>query len=98
MAWAYVLSHGPAGRTSSYLYTNPVFAILIAWIWLGEVPRALSVAGGAIALSGVLVVNGKTRSLRLWFLPLLIESPRLREAPLPFHSLCQQPNLGDARH
>ncbi len=57
VAWAYVLSHGPAGRTATVLYLTPVLAIGIAWIWLGEVPKALSLFGGVIALAGVVVVN-----------------------------------------
>jgi drug/metabolite transporter (DMT)-like permease len=62
VGWAYVLSHGPAGRTTTLLYIIPVLAIGIAWIWLGEVPKALSLVGGMIALGGVALVNMKGRA------------------------------------
>ena len=63
VAWAYVMSHGTAGRTATLLYMIPVMAIGIAWLWLGEVPRWISLIGGLIALAGVVLVNTKGKEL-----------------------------------
>jgi len=66
VAWAYVLSHGAAGRTTTLLYVIPVLAIGIAWVWLNEVPKPVSLVGGVIALGGVVLVNtlGKGKPVR----------------------------------
>jgi len=55
--WNYALSRLPASRVSSFLYLSPVLAVLIAWLWLGEVPTPLSLLGGVLALLGVSITN-----------------------------------------
>jgi drug/metabolite transporter (DMT)-like permease len=59
--WSYALARLPVTQVSSSLYLVPVFTFPIAWIWLGEVPGALSFIGGAITLAGVLLVQMKAR-------------------------------------
>lgn len=56
-AWAIALSSGKAGVVTSALYLEPVLAILLAWLWLGEVPRLIAIVGGALAVAGVIVTN-----------------------------------------
>ena len=57
--WSYALARMPASVLSTFLYFQPVNATIIAWLWLKEVPSALSLLGGAVSLSGVVIVNTK---------------------------------------
>jgi drug/metabolite transporter (DMT)-like permease len=57
VTWAIVLQAMPAARASSVLFLVPVVAFIVGWIWLGEAPTAFDVAGGALAMGGVLLVN-----------------------------------------
>lgn len=55
--WAIALSLGNVSQLSSLLYLEPPIAIIIAWIWLKELPSTLSMIGGFIAISSVAIVN-----------------------------------------
>src|SRR3954466_9454386 len=57
MMWAKVISRMHVSRAVSFLYLVPVFAVFIAWLWLGEVPAPLAVAGGTMVIAGVILVN-----------------------------------------
>ena len=52
-SWAYALGRTRAGQLSTLTYLAPVVAVLLSWIMLGEVPTAVALIGGALALAGV---------------------------------------------
>jgi drug/metabolite transporter (DMT)-like permease len=57
--WSYGLARMPASILAAFLYVQPVNAIAIAWIWIGEVPTGLTLLGGAVAVAGVVLLNTK---------------------------------------
>jgi len=59
--FAVALSRAPATVVTAWLYLIPGFALLFSWWWLGEVPTALTLVGGLVVVSGVVLVNVSKR-------------------------------------
>ncbi len=57
IAYLYALQNLPSEQTSVYAYINPVVAVLLGWMILGEKLTVFLAAGGIVALSGVYLVN-----------------------------------------
>lgn len=49
-------------HTSAFSNLTPVLAILVAWVWLAEVPNAWQVVGAVVILGGISVVRRSTES------------------------------------
>ncbi|MCP2035638.1 drug/metabolite transporter (DMT)-like permease [Planomicrobium sp. HSC-17F08] len=64
VTWSTALSLSNASSVSSMIYLEPAVAIVVAWMWLHELPTGLSLIGGVVAISGVLIVNVLSRRSR----------------------------------
>jgi drug/metabolite transporter (DMT)-like permease len=60
--WAFALRRSTAGRMGVTVYAVPVVAIGLAWLFLGETPAGLALAGGALCLVGVAISRRKDRA------------------------------------
>ena len=58
--WAFALRRTSAGRMGVTVYAVPVVAIALGWLFLGETPALLALAGGALCLTGV-AISRRTR-------------------------------------
>ena len=64
---------GPVGLVSTRLAIidlatgdQPLFACAIAWVWLKEIPTWLTVAGGTLAIVGVVLATTQFTPAALW--------------------------------
>ncbi len=55
--WNVSLAGTSVAAGGSLLYVVPVFSLLLGWLLLAEVPSAAAMVGGAIALTGVVLLN-----------------------------------------
>lgn len=57
VTWALATKYGDVSKISTLLYLESPFAIIIAWVWLKDLPTVLSMIGGFIVLVSVITVN-----------------------------------------
>jgi drug/metabolite transporter (DMT)-like permease len=58
-SFIYALSKLPASKVSMYAYINPVIAVILGWLVLGERMDGWMITGTAVVLAGVVVVNSE---------------------------------------
>ncbi len=61
LTWNLALHRASATQVSSFIYCSSPLAVLIGWLWLGERPGALTLAGGVGVIGGVILANTRPR-------------------------------------
>jgi drug/metabolite transporter (DMT)-like permease len=54
--YAWLLQNAPISKVATYAYVNPVVAIVLGWLILGEVVTGVTIAGAAIIVASVAMV------------------------------------------
>ena len=62
LTWNLAIHRSSATQVSSFIYCSSPLAVLIGWLWLGERPGVLTLAGGAVVSGGVILANTGTRA------------------------------------
>ena len=61
--YVWLLARAPISLVSTHAYVNPVVAVLLGWVWLGEPITWPVVVGGAVVLVAVGLVMAERRRL-----------------------------------
>lgn len=57
VTWAYALARADVSKVVAAQYCLPAITLVIGWVWLVELPTALSLLGGVCALLGVVLIT-----------------------------------------
>ncbi len=57
VTWGYAVARLSVARATAALYLVPPVAVVVAYVWLGEVPGRAEAAGGAVAIAGVVLIQ-----------------------------------------
>ena len=60
-AYAYALKHLPVASVSLYAYVNPVIAVALGALVLGEPFTRRTMVAAALVLAGIWLVSGRAR-------------------------------------
>ncbi|MGY4918727.1 DMT family transporter [Streptomyces sp. 900116325] len=55
--WGHAVARLPLATSTAALYLVPPVTLVVSFVWLGEVPHLIELAGGAIAVAGVVLIN-----------------------------------------
>ncbi|MEU3527588.1 DMT family transporter [Streptomyces sp. NPDC038707] len=55
--WGYAVARLPLAVSTAALYLVPPVALLVSFVWLGEIPHPVELLGGAVVVAGVVLIN-----------------------------------------
>lgn len=62
--WSRAVSGLTPGVAARFLYLIPVLGVPVAWIWVGDVPNVLTIAGGLATIAGVALASARPSAVQ----------------------------------
>ena len=62
LTWNMAIARASVSKVSSFIYFSTPLALLIGWLWLGEKPGPLTLAGAVVVIAGVVLTNTRPRA------------------------------------
>jgi len=62
VVWGYAVARFTVATATAALYLVPPVTLVVAFCWLGEVPRLIELVGGLISIVGVVLINRRRAS------------------------------------
>jgi drug/metabolite transporter (DMT)-like permease len=59
VVWGYAVARFSVAGATAALYLVPPVTLVVAFVWLGEVPRPIELLGGLISIAGVVLINSR---------------------------------------
>jgi drug/metabolite transporter (DMT)-like permease len=64
-AYTWLLDHVSPTLVSTHTYVNPVIAVLVGWLWAGELVNSRIIGAGALTLMAVFLISRGTRKTQV---------------------------------
>jgi drug/metabolite transporter (DMT)-like permease len=59
VGWGYAVARFTVATSTAALYLVPPVTLVVAFVWLGEIPRPVELLGGLISIAGVVLINSR---------------------------------------
>jgi drug/metabolite transporter (DMT)-like permease len=65
VVWGYAVARFTVATSTAALYLVPPVTLVVAFVWLGEIPRPIELLGGLVGIAGVILINSRKAPVTL---------------------------------
>jgi drug/metabolite transporter (DMT)-like permease len=66
VVWGYAVARFSMATSTAALYLVPPVTLVVAFVWLGEIPRPIELLGGLVSIAGVILIDSRRQRKRAY--------------------------------